>query len=601
MKKKLLCLFLAVVMMVGCVAVLASCGDDPIDVCDHIDENDDGKCDDCGETLQVNCVHVDEDEDEICDLCGYEMGDEGQVYDYPWDKQTLIFQFTENDNSLELSSGCHRYLAGDSTDTQDIDTNIDKRNARAEKNTKIEVNYVYWPNTENYKWGQCIKEIEAVVTSNTIKDAPDVYCNFIYDIVGSAVKGYFANLKGTSRGVGDLKGLNFFEFTKPGYDEATDNMGYMNEWMNSVTLSKYKTYVLGSDYFTDMIRAFFVIPVGIELLESYGEDITGDWNDDGEFTVDDFYEQVKAGEWTYDLMIDYSDAVYMDDGNGDTSGEWLGDEQLGFAMANGGVAISGLLYTTTVEIISKKFNSDPEVNDYEYSYPSDNIPLGNWSDAVSLLFSSRGVALVDSSSEEFNIDEWGSSHLTAIRKRFSTGNVLFGDIMMVGALEYTEYQEMRDGKGFGVVPVPLYDEDEGWTEEAPYLTQIHNVGRPGAIAKNTTKFVECTAFLNYQSTHSTDILNQYYNYELMYNVAGGATGTVEMLKYVRANVRTSFDKAMEDAIGVFKGKEAEETKVTYLIPMRGSTEDIRTAYGRVLEKKRGYLTELLGWFQDAQD
>ncbi len=599
MKKKLLCLFLAVVMMIGCVAVLAACGDDTPEECAHYDDNGDGKCDACNEVMQNECQHVDDDEDMECDLCGFDMTGQGEVYNFPWDSQTLLFQFTENDNGLELSSGCHRYLAGDSTDTQDIDTNIDKRNARAERDTKIDVQYIYWPNTENYKWGECIEQIESIVTSNTIKDAPDVYCNFIYDIVGSAVKGYFANLKGTSRGVGDLKGLNFFEFTKPGYDESTDNRGYMNEWMNSVTLSKYKTYVLGSDYFTDMIRAFFIIPVGIELLESYGEDITGDWNDDGEFTVDDFYEQVKAGEWDYELMIDYSDAVYMDDGKGETVEEWLGDEQVGFAMANGGVAVSGLLYTTTVEIINKKF--DDELNDYKYSYPEDNVPLGNWSDAVSTLFGSRGVALVDNSSETYNIDKWGSSHLTAIRKRFSTGNVLFGDIMMVGALEYSEYQEMRDGKGFGVVPVPLYDIDEGWTDDAPYLTQIHNVGRPGAIAKNTTKFVECTAFLNYQSTHSTDILDQYYNYELMYNVAGGASGTVDMLRYVRQNVRTSFDKAMEDAIGVFKGKDAQEVKITYLIPMRGATEDIRTAYKRVLDKKQGYLVELLGWFQEAQD
>ena len=161
---------------------------------------------------------------------------------------------------------------------------------------------------------------------------------------------------------------------------------------------------------------------------------------------------------------------------------------------------------------------------------------------------------------------------------------------------------MRDGKGFGVVPVPLYDIDAGWTAEAPYLTQIHNVGRPGAIAKNTTKFVECTAFLNYQSTHSTEILNQYYDYELTYGAVGGAAGTVEMLKYIRKNVRTSFDKAMEDAIGVFKGESARPAAVTQLIALgNASAQDVRTAYKGVLPEKRGYLNDLLTWFEEAQN
>jgi len=606
MKKKLLCLLLAIVMTFGCIAVLTACGgeeDDPPVCEDHVDDNGDGKCDVCQAVLQEDCECVDEDGDGYCDICGDAYSAAEEVINYPWTSQTLIFQFTENDNELELSSGCHRYLAGDDGQyTQAIDTSIDARNRKAERDTKITVTYAYWPNTENYTWGACIKQIESIVTSNTIRNAPDVYCNFIYDIVGSAVKGYFANLKGKTRGVGELAGLNYFKFNEAGYDESVDNAGYMNEWMNSVTLSKHKTYVLGSDYFTDMIRAFFIIPVSVQMLEDYGDDdsLTGDWNEDGEFTIDDFYAQVKDGYWTYDLMMDYSDAVYSDDGEGDTVGTWLGDDQVGFAMSAGGVAVSGLLYTSTVEVIKKEFNND--TNDYDYWYPDDNEELGAWDAAAEELLSANGVAYVSYGKKGYEIDEWGSSHLTAIRKRFSTGNVLFGDIMMIGALEYQEYQDMRDGKGFGVVPVPLYDIDAGWTAEAPYLTQIHNVGRPGAIAKNTTKFVECTAFLNYQSTHSTEILNQYYDYELTYGAVGGAAGTVEMLKYIRKNVRTSFDKAMEDAIGVFKGESARPAAVTQLIALgNASAQDVRTAYKGVLPEKRGYLNDLLTWFEEAQN
>ena len=549
------------------------------------------------------CTEHIADEDFCCTICGaYTLVE----IDYPWDNQTLIFQLTENDNNRELSSGCHRYLAGDDTSyTKAIDTSIDHRNTHAQLATDISVTYLYWDNTSIYGFGQCIEQIEQIVNSKTAKSAPDVYVNFMYDMVGCAVKGYFANLKGTTRGTGALAGLNYFEFNDADYDESVDNRGYMNDWMNSLTLSQHKMYVLGSDYFTDIVRAEYIIPVGIDLLEEYGENITGDLDEDGEFTIDDFYAQVYAGEWTYDLLMEYADAVKIDDGNGDTTKCWVGDEQVGFAISSSGLAASGIFYTTSVVIIEKQWNE--ERNDWDYYYPDDNEALGDFNKAVQELFAAPGVAYVKGdTSGDYNISTWGGSgsgnHIKAIRTRFSSGNILFGDIMMVGALEYAEYQSMREGSGFGVVVVPLYDKDAGFKPDAPYLTQIHNVARPGAIAKNTTKFVECTAYLNYQSTHSTDILNEYYNYELMYNIAGGAQGTVEMLKYVRANVRTSFDKAMEDAIGVFGGQDAYDIKV---LPMMTKSswgiEDIRGEYKKVLETKRGYLTDLIGWFESAAD
>ena len=558
-------------------------------------------CTRCNEKNEY-AKHGDTNSDRYCDVCDQDINGSGEIVSYPWDNQTLIFQLTENDNSKELSSGCHRYLAGDSTtDTAEIDISIDRRNSRAERSTKTEVTYLYWPNTKEYGWGECIERIEEIINSATIRNAPDVYVNFMYDIVGASVKGYFANLKGTSRGLGELKGINYFEFNDPDYYEETANLGYMNEWMNSLTLSKHKTYVLGSDYFTDIIRASYVIPVSIKLLESVGyEDyITGDRDGDGKFTIDDFYDQVYNREWTYDLLMRYSEAIARDDGMGETS-KWLGDTQIGFAMAHGGVAGTGLLYTTSVTIIEREW--DVSINDYKYYYPDTNEGLAGWIASTTELFNANGVILVPSSSSDplYKIDWWGSTHLQAIRKRFSENAVLFGDIVMVGALEYQEYQDMHENGGFGVVPVPLYHDNEDKFDR--YLTQIHNVGRPGAIAVNTTKFVECTAFLNYQSTHSTDILNQYYNYELMYNTTGDTTGTVEMLQYIRNNVRNSFDKAMEDAMGAIKGGEAMNRKISGLVSAESyQCADIRGTYNTHLAAKRGDLTDLLTWFQDAQD
>ena len=66
MKKKLICLFLALVMMFACASVLASCGEDTGDTaCSHYDDNKDGKCDDCGEVIDKGCEHTDANGDKI--------------------------------------------------------------------------------------------------------------------------------------------------------------------------------------------------------------------------------------------------------------------------------------------------------------------------------------------------------------------------------------------------------------------------------------------------------------------------------------------------------------------------------------------------------
>ena len=514
--------------------------------------------------------HTDEDKDGFCDTCKTDNPEGGFVIEYPWDSQTLIFQLTENTNNNELSSGCHRYLAGDDTDyTKAIDTAIDQRNARAKAMTGIDIVYLYWDNTRMYGLGSCVDQM---IYSKSTKSSPDVYVNFMYDMVGATVKGYFSNLKGTSRGEGELLGLNYFEFNYPNYKESVNNRGYMYEWMNSLTFSQHKMYLLGSDYFTDIMRAAYVIPVNLELLGIYGESITGDRNNDGKFTVDDFYAQVYAGEWTYDVLMDYADAVSVSE-----------DGWVGFAMSKSNLTASGLIYSTPVSLIEKTIN--PETNDYDHYYPDENKKLGDFSNAVKALLVAPGV--------NYNVNA------NDIRNSFAENKILFGDIVILGSLEKAEYQSMREGAGFGVVVLPLYNEEAGYEADAPYLTQIHNVARIGAIAKNTTKFVECTAYLNYQSTNSTQILDDYYKYEITYNLQFDvAQSNIEMLKFARANVRTSFDKAMEDAMLIVCDDSAYDYRITTMLSRDSwQVEDIRGEYSSVVNAKRTYLLEIIERFE----
>ena len=154
---------------------------------------------------------------------------------------------------------------------------------------------------------------------------------------------------------------------------------------------------------------------------------------------------------------------------------------------------------------------------------------------------------------------------------------------------------MKEGKGFGVVPVPLYSDDI----EDEYLTQIHNEGRIGAISVKTQKFEQCTAYLHYQSTHSTSILDDYYNYKLQYDVVGASPTTVYMMQYIRSHVRSAFDKTFEDAMGAFY--EAPERRWHHILMSNKYSIDLRKDYTSLYDSKEADLQNLVKFYDGLPD
>ena len=509
----------------------------------------------------------------------------------PWSNTKLIFQMTENSNSQELPSTCGRYLAGNLEGVEDVST-IDQwvsdRNDEALEQTNVTVEYQYLPDTSMYSWGMNIDTIDSEVRSKE-PGRPDMYCNFVYDMVAVSLKGSFANLLSTTMYADghELAGLNYFDFADdPNLVDTGD--GYMIAYMRSLTLSKFKMYCLSSDYFTDMVRAFLVVPVNIGLLETLqtsteeaflADRVTtyaADGSVETNYTIEDFYQLVNDMEWNYENLAKFSEAIFSEGSEGDESTDLR--DTIGFALGTGsGLPASGMLYTTSITIIDRVYDVDK--GDYTYSYPY-MIQQGEGSDVkfvkdegtheeliafcnnLNTLFNSKGVIAV-SDSDTFG---YGNTDLQAIRTRFASGNVLFGGVICLGSLEHEDYMSMntKNSSGYGILPVPLYrtnycNESTGETTVDQYLTHIHNIGKIGAISYTTEKFALCTAYLNYQSTHSDYVLNEYYDYLLQYDVIGTSVkGNVEMLKYIRYNVRSSFDKAFEDALGKYYSATDDE-------------------------------------------
>jgi hypothetical protein len=504
-------------------------------------------------------------------------------------------QMNRNSNNQELPDGGKRYLAGEDNtiDYDSIDTMVAARNSDAYEVTKVHIVYDYIEDGDNnYKWGANVEDIHTKATNPSEDGRPDIFVNFVYDMVGTSLKGSFANVYGNNVG----QGQNYFTFSAAPNAEDTGD-GYMYEYMRSLTLSKKKMYCLASDYFLDTIRAFFVVPVNVKLMnsievdyasvgadENYDYKYNSDRTGDGDFTIDDFYELINAGEWNYATMLEYSNAVKREGGGqGNDSSTYDLRDTVGFALGINGLPASGMLYTTSIKIINRDYveydDKGKEVFDFVYSYPETNPELYDFCEALSdLVDNSKGVIVVGEQ-DLYGYDLGTGKPLIAIRERFKEGGILFGGVILIGSLEYQTYQDMNKegGAGFGVAPVPLYRAINPATGEPdPYQTQIHNVGRIGGIAVKSQKFEMASAFLQYQSTHSTEILNEYYDYKLQYEIAGGSSGNIAMLKYIRENVRSSFDKAFEDAIGVFfesVDEEAKDNRWHELIVMAGYKYD----------------------------
>ena len=505
---------------------------------------------------------------------------------YPWYTTNLIIQMNENSDSQQLPSSCRRYLAGDLTgnenDYSTVDEYVTQRNDAALEDSNVTITYTYLGEADAYGWGSNIDTIDEEVRSKD-PERPDIYVNFVYDMVAVSLKGSFANLYSTTM-PGEFSGYehNYFEFTKdPAFKDTGIN--YMYEYMRSLTLSKMKMYCLSSDYFTDMVRAFFVVPVNIGLLETlesteeqgkYNTNRVKTYNagvEETNYTIEDFYQLVKDKQWTYETLADFSGAIF-EEGAGGNEKQDLNDT-LGFALnSSSGLSASGILYTTSITIINRTY--DVATGEYTYNYPYmvqstdkdgkvqfNPSAEGTHEELIALcnnlntLLNKYGVISVNNN----DATAIGAKDaIQAIRSKFAGGTILFGGVITLGSLEYDEYKGMNgQGKsGYGIVPVPLYR--SGSDDE--YLTQIHNNGKIGAISYSTEKFAQCSAFLNYQCMNSNDILNEYYDYKLQYDVVGtGVKGNVDMLKYIRTHVRSSFDKAFEDALGRFYNATDEQS------------------------------------------
>ena len=462
---------------------------------------------------------------------------------------SIRLQLSEYSDS-EFDSGAKKYMQGpDGPSSDKVQNLVYMRNSDACGELGLTVEYYYI----NMGWSLAAGEI---ILTEQGDSKPDMYCDMIYDMMKVTLQGCFRNLYTMTTADANNDGV------QDGYFDISEDNGYLTNFMNGLTFSSDKKYLIGSQYYLDLIRAMMVMPLNIDMYDSKCDDI------------DQFYQDVIDGKWTWDYLMKASEQVYNDKtGNGNSM-----DDTLGFAAETlGGKAASGIVYSTDLEIVKV----EEKTGLYTFTYNPNNSVLYTLYNKIAQVFASDGVSVAS---------PLGSTQdqVAEIRDAFAAGQLLFGGCIMMGAVEAETYQEME--QQFGLVPIPKLD------EKYNYNTLIHNVGRCGAISLSTTKPQAISAYIQYCSENSADVVNEYYNYAMKYKYTSDA-GTAEMLDQIYNNVVSSREKSLDDLISATNADAKLYNWHSMLISdnrdYKSNADQIATVYETAIRIKQTVIGKLL--------
>ena len=456
-----------------------------------------------------------------------------------WDETELIFEINENSVFGELYTSGRRLYAGDVEDrSATIDRLVAERNGAAEAFAKVKVRYKYLPDAGGeYSYANNVLRIRTETATYTPGESTDIYSNFTYDLTCAALGGSLANLKTASYGEGN----NFYPF----FGDAEDAEGYYYDYMKSITLSDDKMYLIASEYTSDFVRSLLVIPVNLSLMNSIPEDKLPTERlekNAEESNYAHFQRLVYSGNWDYAALAKYSNAVFVDSNTENTAQNGTANygDVLGFAFnGESSVPAMGLLYSSGVNILNRVAR-EGESGKYDFLYPETNGALVAFADALAKLVSENASGGI---CEVTKADTGATTSYLGLRSEFVSSKILFGSISRLGWLDDESYSEMKANGSLGIAPIPDHNIDDGIAPNTVAATCAHML----AVAARTDKFEQCSAYLNYQSQNSSDVLREYYSSSFDTVKEGESTvGNTDMLFFIDSRVDKGLDLLVEE-------------------------------------------------------
>ena len=439
----------------------------------------------------------------------------------------------DSNKSAEKSAKNDVYLKGpDSVEdgvTPLIEQMVYERNKAANDLLGTRTNFVFWDES----WGKQAEKIDLVVKGGAA-DAPDMFVNMLYELNRELINGTFKDVWSIPN--------SFFDWSSP---------GWLKTWMESLSFTGDRAYILGSDYFLDVFRAVPVLPFNMDMMDANAVKLASAIMPEGETLGQDeelttyFFDLVDEGKWTWDVLGKICAAIWVDtDGDGTDSIR----DQLGIIAdeyGDGGQCSGSFIYSSG-ETLTEVYWIEDESSEYngkqwiKYADSSEAAGLNTIFEAVKSVFEGPGSF---STFATFSGNTPENPGIAYHQTKFAASEVLFAGVQLLGALETDVFQQMNDL--YSVVPCPKTSVDND------YNTIIYSTGDAGAINVNVkpAKVKALTAYVQYCTENSPAIREQFLQTVMKYKVTTYDQGTDRMLDLIYDSIRYVRDKTVDDLVG----------------------------------------------------
>ena len=380
-------------------------------------------------------------------------------------------------------------------------------------------------------FGSLAETIDVLVKGNA-SDAPDLFVNMIYELNRELLNSGFKDIWSIPN--------SYFDF---------DSVGWLKAWMENLSFTGDRAYILGSDYFLDVFRAVPGLPFNVTLMDDNAARLApailgaDEQLGAGEELSARFFDLVEEGTWTWDVLGALSEAIWLDtDGDGaDSIRDRLGiiaDE-----FGDGGQCACSFIYSCGEELTEVYTIEDP-TSEYDgkqwIKYADTSEGLNRIFDAVKSVIEGPGTLSTNYTHAGNSPEEPGIAYH---QTKFAAGELLFAGAQLLGALEDDVFQQMTDL--YSVVPCPKVDASKS------YNSIVYSTGDVGAINVNANprRAKALTAYLQYCTENSPAIREQFLQIVMKYKVTTYDQGTDRMLDLIYNSILFGRDKTIDDLAG----------------------------------------------------
>ena len=233
---------------------------------------------------------------------------------------------------------------------------------------------------------------------------------------------------------------------------------------------------------------------------------------------------------------------------------------------------SAVLYSADFDLFERRI--DKESGGYTCAYTDSEDEFCELLDMLSELALYGGVSVEETTASD-------------IRARFASSSLLFGAVVPLGALEAEDYADMA-GEVY-IAPVPKLSAEDS------YKTTLDGMARLGAINAKSSKIAQATAFLDYQSTHSQEVVEAYYRYELLFGFLSPEKENKESINLIASSFIPTCTSYYDGVVGghFYSNCDQSATLAKLVSSLRFYISDPKIIWNETVLPRVDYITQII--------